>query len=66
MGSKEGFLPGKTLQGPIQFQTPFPWIFLKPEGNRDGRRKVIKFCLERLMINLARELSFGGLRDKVK
>ena len=39
----EGFLAGKTLQGPAQFQTPFSWIFLKPEGNRVGRRKGIKF-----------------------
>ena len=62
----EGFLAGKTPQGPTQFQTPLSWIFLKPGGNRDGRRKGIKFCKERLIINLAGELSFGGLRDKGK
>ena len=62
----EGFLPGKTLQGPAQFQTLFSWIFLKPEGNRDGRGKGINFCTERLIINLAGELSFGGLKDKGK
>ena len=50
-------VPGKALLG---FSPHFSLILLNPEGNRDGMRRRIKFWIERLIINLARELSFSG------
>ena len=37
-------------------------ILLNLRENRYGTRKGIKFWIERLIINLAEELSFRGLR----
>ena len=44
----------------LGFHSPFSLIFLNPEGHGGWRctRKGIKFWIERLIINSARELSF--------
>ena len=61
MGNTEGL---SYLGGPrrilLGFNAPFSLILLNPEGNRGGTRKGIKFWIERLIINLAGELSFRG------
>lgn len=49
-----------TYEGAAQFQTPFPLIFLIAEWNMGGTKRRIKFWMERLIINLAGELVFGG------
>ena len=42
----------------LSLNPPFSLILLNPEGDRSGTRKGIKFWVQRLIINLAGELSF--------
>ena len=59
MGDTEVLLCPCVPQSPAQFQPPF-FELLNLEGNRCWTRKGITFWIERLIINLAKELSFRG------
>lgn len=48
---------GEAPLGPAQIQSPLFFETPQPEGGRGGIRNGIKFWLERVMINLAGELS---------
>lgn len=48
------FVVGRPLLG---FSSLLSLIILNPEGNTCGTRKGIKFCIDRLSINSAEELS---------
>ena len=58
-------VPKKGSQGPAWFHSFFFffffWLLFNPEGNRGRTRKGIKFWIERLIINLSRELILGVL-----
>ena len=41
------------------FNPLFPGMLLNPEGNRNGTRKGRKFCIKRLIRNVAEELGFS-------
>lgn len=57
----EGLLyPGRPLRVLLGFSFLFSLILLDPKVSRDGARKGIRFWIERLIINLAGDLSFGG------
>lgn len=65
-GTRRVFVPGRALQGPVQFYTAYPCFFFffffsilcNPEGNRGKTRMEIQFLIEWLVINSARELVF--------
>ena len=57
-GGTEGLLyPGRPRRVLLSFSLPFS---LNPEGDRGRTEKGIKFWTQRLIINLAGELSFRG------
>ena len=62
MGGPEVLLyPGSPHRVLLGFNPPFSLILLNLEGNWGMTRKGIRFWIERLIINLARELILGGL-----
>ena len=63
LGKQKGFVAERAPQGPGWFHSSFFffWLLFNPEGNRGRTRKGIKFWIERLIINLSRELILGVL-----
>ena len=53
--------PGMLHRVLLSFNPLFSLTLLNPEGNRGRTRKGIKFWIERLIINLSRELILGVL-----